>query len=99
MQFKCVRISCESCPHKILCDESPYYGVEIPDDYILVSWANKYDEGADIINKPIIIESKCIGVITGVSKEYVYGKIFAQALLERIENGKCVGFEIIGRNK
>ena len=26
MQFKCLRVGCESCPHKKLCDNSPYYG-------------------------------------------------------------------------
>ena len=96
MKFKCVRVSCESCPHRELCDDSPHYG-DIPDDYIFVSWANNYDEGAEVINAPITMNGRCIGVITGTSKEYLYGKVFAQVIPERIENGRCVGFEIVGR--
>ena len=99
MKFKCVRASCESCPHKMLCDDSPHYGVEILDDYILVSWANRYDEGDEIINTPITMNGKCVGVVTGVSKEYLYGKVFAKAVPEfRAEDYKCVSFEIVGGN-
>ncbi len=97
MKFKCVRMSCESCPHKKLCDDSPYYGDEISDDYIFVYWANKYDEGAELINAPITMDGKCVGVITRVSKEYIYGELYVRAVAEfNPDNNKCVGFGIVG---
>lgn len=98
MKFKCVRISCESCPHKMVCEDSPYYGVEIPDDYIFVYWRNKYHNGVEAINAPITINEKCVGVITEVSRDYLYGKVFAGVLSARTQDGKSVSFEIVGGN-
>lgn len=99
MKFKCVRLDCKSCSYKMLCDDSPHYGVEIPDDYILVSWANRYNEGDEIINAPITMNGKCVGVVTGVSKEYLYGKVFAKAVPKfRLDDYKCVSFEMVGGN-
>ncbi len=98
MEFKCERIGCDTCNNKYICDNSPRYG-DIPDDYIFVSWANTHDEGVEIIDAPITMNGKCVGVITGVSKEYLYGKLYAKAVPEfRLEDYKCVGFEIVGGN-
>ena len=98
MKFKCRKLSCDNCDKNRICDDSPHYG-EVPDDNIFVSWSNTYDKGAEIINAPITTNGKCIGVITGVSKEYLYGKVFAKAVPEfSADNFKCVSFEIVGGN-
>lgn len=102
MKFKCVRVSCAGCDKNRLCDESPYYGMEnlVDDDFINVSWRNTYNIGVDAINAPITTDGRCIGVIKEISSEYVYGRILAKAVPElRVEDSKCVGFEIVGGDR
>lgn len=58
-----------------------FYDVTNP-NFVNFKWENRYECGDEIINSPITLEGKCIGVITGVDDDYVYGKAFAEVLPE-----------------
>lgn len=57
-------------------------------------WSNRFNCGEEIINRPITLEGKIVGCVTGVDKDYVYGRSFFDALPElNLNQHTVVSFE------
>ena len=57
-------------------------------------WFNRFNCGEEIIDRPITLEGKCVGRITGVDKDYVYGRGYFEALSElNLNQHTVVSFE------
>lgn len=67
---------------------------DVNPNFVNFKWENRYECGDEIINRPITLEGKCIGVVTGVDDDYVYGKAFADVLPElNLNTHTVVSFE------
>lgn len=63
-------------------------------DFVNFKWNNRFNCGEEIINTPITLNGKCVGVVTGVDDSYVYGRGFATALPElNLNENTVVSFE------